>query len=100
MNAILSNVTPQSAQLIVNNGSYTRPFDTNGTFTFILELDGKIGYVEAVVDWISNRESIFEEILAMYEENMCDGFAHYIQDSYNSLYHMDIQTMKNLCIMR
>lgn len=36
----------------------------------------------------------------MYENTICDDFSHYIQDSASSLYHLDIQTMKNLCIMR
>ncbi len=98
--ATLTGLTMTWATIITNSGQNYYDFNENGTFTFMLEIDGKIWFVKAVVDWISKRESIFKEILIWYESNLCDQFAFDLQDAHTSKYKLDIITAKNTCIMR
>lgn len=97
--ATLSNINLPWTTIFNNNWSNTYIFSWNGKFSYMLSVDWKIGRVEAVVDWISNRISIFEQLLDNYKSNICNQYNFYYQDIDKNKYKLDILTMKNLCIM-
>lgn len=67
---------------------------------FELEADGKTNVLTAQVDRINNRTSLFQNLLAQYEDNYCSLYQGVsFDDLRNNPFTTDIVTMLNTCVM-